>query len=98
MISNKKHPIVTELFKKPDISLVFITQSYFWASKDLRINTTHFLIMKVSNKQELQQTVTNHSSAIDFDEFESLFRKFAAKLYAFLVINTTLTSDNALCF
>ena len=57
MINNKKiNSIVTELFirgRKLNISLVFITQSYFKASKDNRLNTTHFFIMKISNKREL---------------------------------------------
>ena len=47
MINNKKlNPIVTELFirgRKLNISIVFITQSYFKVSKDVRLNSTHFL-------------------------------------------------------
>ena len=57
MLSNKKiNPIVTELFikdKKLNISLGFITQSYFAASKNIRLNSTHCFIMKIPNKQEL---------------------------------------------
>ena len=57
MIKNRKiNSIVTELFirgRKLNISLVFITQSYFKASKDNRLNTTHFFIMKIPNKREL---------------------------------------------
>ena len=53
MINNKKlNSIVTELFiksRKLNISLVFITQSYFKVPKDVRLNTTHFFIMKVPN-------------------------------------------------
>ena len=64
MINNKKlNSIVTELFirgRKLNISLVFITQSYFKVPKDVRLNTTHFFIAKIPNKRELQQTVTNH--------------------------------------
>ena len=66
MISNKKlQPVVTELFirdRKLNISLVFITQLYFPASKDVGLITTHFFIMKIPNRLELQQTVINHSS------------------------------------
>ena len=54
MINNKKlNPVVTELFirdRKLGISIVFITQSYFKVPKDIRLNSTHFLIMKVPNK------------------------------------------------
>ena len=58
MLSSKKlNSIVTELFirgRKSNISLVFITQSYFAVSKNVRLNSTHYFIMKVQNKQGLQ--------------------------------------------
>ena len=70
MLSNKKlNPIVTELFireRNLNISLNFITQSYFAISKDNILNSTHYFIMKIPNKRELQQTVFNHSSDINF--------------------------------
>ena len=73
MINNKKlNWIVTELFirsRKLNISFVFITQSYFKVPKDVRPNSTHFLIMKIPNKRELQQITLNHSSDIDFKDF-----------------------------
>ena len=57
MINNKiLNSIVTELFirgRKSNISLIFITQLYFKAPKDVRLNTTHFFIMKTPNKREL---------------------------------------------
>ena len=62
--NNKLNPIVTELFvrsRKCNISIVFITQSYFKVPKDVRLNSTHFFIMKIPNKRELQQIVLNHS-------------------------------------
>ena len=64
MINNKKlHSIVTELFirgRKPNISLVFIRQSYFKVPKEVRLNTTHFFIIKIPNKRELQQIAMSH--------------------------------------
>ena len=73
MIKNKKlNSIVTELFirgRKLNISLVFITQSYFKVPKDVRLNTTHFFIMKIPNKRELHQTAKNHSSDINTKDF-----------------------------
>ena len=64
MIQNKKvHSIVTELFfwgRKVNISLVFITQSYFKVPEDFRLNTTHFFITKILSKGELQQIAINH--------------------------------------
>ena len=64
MINNKKlNLIVTELFirgRKLNISLVFITQSYFKVPKDVRLNTTHFFIAKIPNKKELRDIAINH--------------------------------------
>ena len=102
MIKNKKlNSIVTELFirgRKLNISIVFITQSYFKVPKDVRLNTTHFLIMKIPNKTELQQTAINHSSDIDFNDFIKTYRKCTDEPYSFLVNNATLASDNPLRF
>ena len=55
--NNKLNPIVTEFFircRKINISIVFITQSYFKVPKDVRLNSTHFFIKKIRNKRELQ--------------------------------------------
>ena len=102
MINNKKlNSIVTELFirgRKLNISLVFITQSYFKVPKDVRLNTTHFFIMKIPNKRELQQIAISHSSDIDFKDFINVYKKCTNKPYSFLVNDTTLASDNPLRF
>ena len=73
--NNKLNPIVTELFirgRKRNISIVFITQSYFKVPKDVRLNSTHFFIMKIPKKRELQQIALNQSSDIDFKDFIKL--------------------------
>ena len=102
MIHNKKlDSIVTELFirgRKLNISLVFITQSYFKVPKDIRLNTSHFFIAKIPNKRELQQIAVNHSSDISTKDFISIYRECTAKPYSLLVIDTTLASDNPLRF
>ena len=98
--NNKLNPVVTELFirgRKLNISLVFITQSYFKVPKDVRLNSTHFFIMKIPNKRELQQIALNHLSDIDFNDFMKIYKKCTAKPYSFLVI-TTLPSDDPLRF
>ena len=91
MLHNKKlNPTLTELFIRSrmlNISLVFITQSYF---------ATHYFIMKISNKRELQQIAFNHSSDIDFQDFMNLYKKCPAKPYFYLFIDATLVSDNPL--
>ena len=99
--NNKLNPIVTELFirgRKLNISIVFTTQSYFKVPKDVRLNSTHFFIMKISNKRELQQVALNHSSDIDFKDFMKIYKKWTAKPYSFLVNDTTLPSDDPLRF
>ena len=100
MIQNKKlNSIVTELFirgRKLNISLVFITQSYFKVPKDVRLNTTHFFITKILSKRELQEISINHSSDIIIEDFVDVYRKFTAEPYSFLVNDTTLESDNSL--
>ena len=102
MINNKKlNPVVTELFirgRKLNISIAFITQSYFKVPKDARLNSTHFFIMKIPNKRELPQIALNHSSDTDFKDFIKIYKKWTAELYSFLVNDTTLPSDDPLRF
>ena len=73
MINNKKlTSIVTVLFirgRKLNIPLVFVAQSYFKVPKYARLNSTHFLLMRISNKRELQQIALNHSSGICLKDF-----------------------------
>ena len=100
MINNKNlNPIVTELFirdRKLNISVAFITQSYFKVPKDVRLNPTHFFIMKILTERELQQIALNHLSDIDFKDFMKIYKRCTAKPYSFLVNDTTLPSDNLL--
>ena len=102
MINNKKlNPVVSKLFirdRKLNISIPFITQSYFKVPKNVRLNSTHFFIMKIPNKRELQQIALNHSSDIDFKDFMKIYKKCTAKPYSFLVNDATLPSDDPLRF
>ena len=98
--NNKLNPIVPELFirgRTRNISVVFITQSYK-VPKDVRLNSTHFCIMKIPNKRELQQIALNHSSDIDFKDFMNIYKKCTVEPYSFLVNDTTLPSDDPLRF
>ena len=99
MIKKKLNSIVTELFirgRKLNISLVFVTQSCFKILKDVRLNTTHFFIMKIPNKRELQQIALNHSLDISTKDFINIHKIYTAKSCSFLVNDTTLASDNPL--
>ena len=77
ILNNKKlNPVVTELLIrviKVNISLVFIIQSHFAVSKNTRLNYTHYFIMRIPNKRELQQISFNHSSDIVFGDFMNLY-------------------------
>ena len=75
-----------------------MNQSYFKVPKDVRINTTHFFIMKIPNKRELEQIAINHSSDINTKDFIKIYKKFTDEPYSFLVNDTTLPSDNPLRF
>ena len=102
MLSIKKLTLlVNQLFikgKNLKVSLVFIAQSYFAEPQNIRLNSTHYFIMKIPKKQELQQIVFNHSSDIGYENFMNLYKKCTPKPYCFLVIDTALASDNPLRF
>ena len=96
LVIKKLNPIVTELFirgRKLNISLVFIKQSYFALPKRIRLNSTHYFLMKIPNIRELQQIAFNYSSDIDFQDFMNLYKNCTAKPY--FLIDTTLTTDNS---
>ena len=89
--SQSLNQIVTELFvrgRRLNISIVFIAQSYFSASKNIRKNSMYYFIMK--NKQELQHIEFNYLSDIDSKDFINLYKKCTAKSYYVLVIGATL--------
>ena len=76
MASKKFEALIKEMFIrciKLYISLVFITQSYFSIPKDVRLNSTHYLIMKINNKRELQNIAINHSADIDYQDFMKIY-------------------------
>ena len=97
----KFQSLINELFircRKLNISLVFIFQSYFSVPKDVRLNLTHYLIMKINNRKELQNIAINHSADIDYQDFIKICREFTKEPYSFLTIDTTLSSSNPLRF
>ena len=73
---------------------MFIIQSYFSVPKDVRLNSTHYLIMKINNKKELQNIAINHSADIDFKDFIKIYKECIKEPYNVLTIDTTLPSSN----
>ena len=102
IMTNKKfQAIIKELFircRKLNISLVFITQSYFSVPKDVRLNSTHYLIMKINNRKELQNFAINHSADIDYNDFVKIYRECTRKPNSFLTIDTTFPASDHLRF
>ena len=85
IMSNKKfQSIIKELLircRKINISHVFITQSYFFVPKDVRLNSTHYFIMKINNKGELQNIAINYSADIDHKDFMKIYRECTKEPY-----------------
>ena len=94
VMSNKKaQQVLKEFFikcRKVNISLSFLTQSYFSVPKDERLNFTHYVIFKLSNKRELQNIAINHSADIDYKDFVNIYRNYTKEHYNFLTIDITL--------
>ena len=84
--------------RKLNILLVFITQSYFSVPKDVRSNSTHYLIMKISNRKELQIIAINHCTDIDYKDFMKIYRECTKEPFNFLTIDTTLPASDPLRF
>ena len=101
IMTNKEFKaIIKDLFircRKLNISLDFITQSYFSVPKDVRLNSTHYSIMKI-NKRELQNISINNSADIDYQDFIKIYRGCTKEPYNFLTIDTTLPASDPLRF
>ena len=102
IMTNKKfEAIIKELFircRKMNISLVFITQSYFSVPKDMILNSAHYFTMEINNKKELQNIAINPSADIDCKDFMKIYRECTKEPYNLLTIDTTLPSSNPLRF
>ena len=101
MINKKIQAIIKELFircRKLNISFVFITQFCFSVPKDVRLNSTHYLIMKINNRNELQNIATNHSADIGYNDLVKIYRECTKKLSSFLTIDTKLSASDPLRF
>ena len=101
MTNNKFQAIINELFircRKLNISLVFITQYYYSVPKDVRLNSTHYFIIEINNKRELQNNAINHSANIDYQDLMKIYRECTKEPYNFLAIDTTLPASDPLRF
>ena len=87
--------IITELFyraRKINLSIVFITQSYFRALKDTRLNSTHYILMKIGNKKELKRIAEEKSGHLDNKDFLKIYNCCTRKPYSFMTIDSRPTA------
>ena len=95
MRSKKFKAIVKELFircRKLNISIIFITQSYFRTPKDARLNSTHYILMKIGNKKELKSIAEENSGHLDFKEFLKIYNYCTREPYSFMMVDTRPTA------
>ena len=95
MRSEKFKPTVKELFircRKLNISIVFITHSYFRTPKDARLNSTHYILMKIGNKKELKSIAEENSGHLDFKDFLKIYNHCTNEPYSFMMVDTRSTA------
>ena len=100
MTNRRFQAIIKELFircRKLNISHVFITQSYFSATKDERLNLIHYFIIKI-NRIELRNIATDRSADIDYQDFKNIYRECPKERFNSLTIDTTLPASGPLRF
>ena len=93
MSDKKAQQVLKELFitcRKLNISLCFLTKSYFSVPKDVRLNCTQYIIFKLNNKRELQNIAINPSLDIDYKDFVNIYRKCTGSPYNVLTIDTVV--------
>ena len=101
MSSKNFKAIIKELFircRKLNISIVFITQSYFRTPKYARLNRTHYVIMKIQSKKELQNITQENSGDIDFKDFLKVYKDYTSEPYPCMIIDATVPSRHPMRF
>ena len=87
--------VIKELFfraRKINISVVFITQSYFRALKDARLNSTHYILMKIGNKKEQKIIAEEKSGHLDYKDFLKIYNYCTKVPYSFMTIDARPTA------
>ena len=87
--------IIKELFyraRKINVSIVFIMQFYFRALKDARLNSTHYILMKIGNKKELKRIAEEKSGHLDYKDFLKMYNFCTREPYSFMTIDAGPTA------
>ena len=95
MSSKKFKAIIKELFircRKLNISIVFIMQSYFRTPKDARLNSTHYILLKIGNKKELKSIAEEKSGHLDYKDFLKMYNYCTKEPYSFMTIDVRPTA------
>ena len=102
IMTNKKFQAINkELFIRCiilNISLLFITQSDFFVPKDVTLDSSHYLIMNINNKRELENIAKSHSADFYYKDFVKIYREYTKETFGFLTIDTTLPTSDLLRF
>ena len=85
--------IIKELFYRACKIIVFIAQSYFRALKDARLNSTHYILMKISNKKELKRRAEEKSGHLNCKDFLKIYNYCIREPYSFMLIDTRPTAS-----
>ena len=79
--------------------LFLLLNLFFFVPENISLSSTHYFIMKIQNKRDLQQISFNHSADIEFEDFINLTKNVTQRKTIFLfMIDTTLASNNPVCF
>ena len=73
---------------------MFLSHSF----KGVRLNSTHYLIMKINNRRELRNIATDHYADIDYQDFKKIYRECTKEPFNFLTIDSTLPASDPLRF
>ena len=87
--------VIKELFyraRKINVSIVFITQSYFRALKDARLNSTHYILIKIGNKKELKSIPEEKSGHLDYKDFLKMYNYCTREPYSLMTIDARPTA------
>ena len=81
---------IKELFyraRKINVSIVFITQSYSKALKDARLNSTHYILMRIGSKKELKRIAEEKFGHLDYKDFLKMYNYCTEDPYSFMTID-----------
>ena len=92
IMRSEKFKVIVKELRKFNISIVFIIQSYFRTPKDARLNSTHYILMKISNKKELKSIAEENSGHLDFKEFLKIYNYCTKEPNSFMLVDTRSTA------